>query len=637
MKMIFIILFIFIYNLYANEKSNVSLQLSWLNQFQFAGYYVAKEKGFYKDVGLEVNIREFKNNTNLTEQVINNEIDFAIGRSSLLIDKIKGNDIVALAAIFQSSPLMLLSTNSENIKTIEDMKNKEVMITMDAELTASITAMLNSNGVYMKDLVVKEHSFNVQDLINKKVDLMASYVSNEPIILEEKNIPYKIFHPKNYGFDFYDDILFTSSEFIKQNPITTQNFYEATIKGWEYAFKNKTEVAEIIFKKYNTQNKSLIHLIKEAEALEKLAINNDGKIGCLDEKNLEKMVDVFKVLGLIKEDLNFDSFIYEHNHHKKIIFEISHEKKDFLILVMIFITVIFILILYFLNKLHNRRNLLSAVINTSDDLIYYKDHKLKYIGCNDAFEKFVNKSKKEIIGKNDFELFENKYAQIFKENDLKVLESKEMSIDNEWLEINNKTLLFQSKRRPLKYEDSIRMGILGVNRDITNLFEIQKELEEQAIIDELTKAYNRKSFNEKVNERIELFKRYENYFCMALLDIDNFKVVNDTYGHDIGDKVLIKVSQIIKQNIRTTDTLFRIGGEEFIILYPKTLLDEAFSSAEKIRILIEKENIIENHPITISIGLAQINENDNKDTIFKRVDDLMYISKKNGKNKISVE
>ena len=637
MKMIFIILFIFIYNLYANEKSNVSLQLSWLNQFQFAGYYVAKEKGFYKDVGLEVNIREFKNNTNLTEQVINNEIDFAIGRSSLLIDKIKGNDIVALAAIFQSSPLMLLSTNSENIKTIEDMKNKEVMITMDAELTASITAMLNSNGVYMKDLVVKEHSFNVQDLINKKVDLMASYVSNEPIILEEKNIPYKIFHPKNYGFDFYDDILFTSSEFIKQNPITTQNFYEATIKGWEYAFKNKTEVAEIIFKKYNTQNKSLIHLIKEAEALEKLAINNDGKIGCLDEKNLEKMVDVFKVLGLIKEDLNFDSFIYEHNHHKKIIFEISHEKKDFLILVLIFITVIFILILYFLNKLHNRRNLLSAVINTSDDLIYYKDHKLKYIGCNDAFEKFVNKSKKEIIGKNDFELFENKYAQIFKENDLKVLESKEMSIDNEWLEINNKTLLFQSKRRPLKYEDSIRMGILGVNRDITNLFEIQKELEEQAIIDELTKAYNRKSFNEKVNERIELFKRYENYFCMALLDIDNFKVVNDTYGHDIGDKVLIKVSQIIKQNIRTTDTLFRIGGEEFIILYPKTLLDEAFSSAEKIRILIEKENIIENHPITISIGLAQINENDNKDTIFKRVDDLMYISKKNGKNKISVE
>ncbi len=637
MKIIFIILFIFIYNLYANEKSNIFLQLNWLNQFQFAGYYVAKEKGFYKDVGLEVNIHEFKNNTNLTQQVINNKVDFAIGRSSLLIDKIKGNDIVALAAIFQSSPLMLLSTNTENIKTIEDIKNKEIMITTDAELTASITAMLNSNGVYMKDLVVKEHSFNVQDLINKKVDLMASYVSNEPIILEEKNIPYKIFHPKNYGFDFYDDILFTSSEFIKQNPITTQNFYEATIKGWEYAFKNKTEVAEIIFKKYNTQNKSLIHLIKEAEALEKLAINNDEKIGCLDEKNLEKMVDVFKILGLIKEDLNFDSFIYEHNHHKKIIFEISHEKKDFLILMLIFISVIFILILYFLNKLHNRRNLLLAVINTSDDLIYYKDHKLKYIGCNDAFEKFVNKSKKEIIGKNDFELFENKYAQIFRENDLKVLESKEMSIDNEWLEINNKTLLFQSKRKPLKYEASIKMGILGVNRDITNLFEIQKELEEQAIIDELTKAYNRKSFNERVNERIELFKRYESYFCMALLDIDNFKVVNDTYGHDIGDKVLIKVSQIIKQNIRTTDTLFRIGGEEFVILYPKTLLDEAFSSAEKIRTLIKKENIIENHPITISIGLAQINKNDNKDTIFKRVDDLMYISKKNGKNKTTVE
>ncbi len=637
MKIIFIILFIFIYNLYANEKSNISLQLSWLNQFQFAGYYVAKEKGFYKDVGLEVNIHEFKNNTNLTQQVMNNKVDFAIGRSSLAIDKIKGNDIVALAAIFQSSPLMLLSTNTENIKTIEDMKNKELMITTDAELTASITAMLNSNGVYMKDLVIKEHSFNVQDLINKKVDLMAAYVSNEPIILVEKNIPFKIFHPKDYGFDFYDDILFTSSEFIKQNPVTTQNFYEATIKGWEYAFKNKTEAAEIIFKKYNTQNKSLIHLIKEAEALEKLAIDNDGKIGSLDERHLEKMVDVFKVLGLIKEDLDFDSFIYEHNHHKKIVFEISHEKKDFIVLLLIFISIIFVLIIYFLNKLHNRRNLLSAVINTSDDLIYYKDHKLKYIGCNDAFEKFINKSKKEIVGKDDFQLFDKKYALIFRENDLKVLESKEMSIDNEWLEINNKTLVFQSKRRPLKYSNSLGMGILGVYRDITSLFEIQKTLEEQTIIDELTKAYNRKSFNERVNERIELFQRYENHFCMALLDIDDFKVVNDTYGHDIGDKVLIRISKIIRENIRTTDTLFRIGGEEFVILYPETLLDEAFSSAEKIRTLIKKENIIENHPITISIGLAQIDKNDNIDTIFKKVDDLMYISKKNGKDKTTVE
>lgn len=636
MKTFFIILFIFINTLYANEKTNVTLQLNWLNQFQFAGFYMAKEKGFYEDVGLDVTINEFKNHTNLTELIINNKADFAIGRSSLLIDKIKGNDIVALAAIFQSSPLILLSTNVENIKTIEDVKNKRIMITSDAELTASITAMLNSNNIYMKDLVVKEHSFDVEDLINKKVDLMGSYISNEPIILEEKNIPYKIFHPKDYGFDFYSDILFTSSTFIKQNPTTTKNFYEATIKGWEYAFKNKTQAAEIIFKKYNTQNKTLIHLIKEADVLEKLAINqNDKKIGCLDKDKLKKISQTFKVLGLIKTDLDIDSFVYEHNHHKKIIFEIEHDDRYIVIVFFSFIFTIFIVSIYFLNKLHNKRKLLSAVINTSDDLIYYKNYKLKYIGCNDAFEKFVGKPKKEIIGKDDFELFENKFAKEFRENDLKVLQSKKMSVDNEYFELNNKMLIFQTKKRPFKYDAKTGIGILGVSRNLTDLFEIQKKLEEQATIDELTKAYNRKSFNERLHEKIEMFKRYESSFCMALIDIDDFKIVNDSFGHDVGDKVLVRVCEIIRNNIRNTDLLFRIGGEEFIILYPKTFINEAFLSVEQIRNLIENEKIIENHQITISTGLTQINKNDDEDSIFKRVDDLMYVSKKNGKNRVT--
>ncbi|MBP7770255.1 MAG: ABC transporter substrate-binding protein [Aliarcobacter sp.] len=378
MKIFFIILFTLISNLYANEKTNISLQLNWLNQFQFAGFYMAKEKGFYKDVGLDVNITEFKNNTNLTELIINNKADFAIGRSSLIIDKIQGKNIVALAAMFQTSPLMLLTTNA-NIKTINDIKNKKIMITSDAEVTASITAMLNSNNIYLNDLIIKEHSFNIDDLINKEVDLLAAYISNEPILLEQKNIPYKIFHPKDFGFDFYDDLLFTSSDFIKQNPTTTKNFYEASIKGWEYAFKNKTQTAEIIFEKYNTQNKTLIQLIKEAEILEKLVIPQKNKnIGYLDENKLKKISQTFRVLGLTKNDLNVDSFIYEDNHNKKVIFEIDNDKKNLFIAFIIFIFIILFVTIYFLNKLHIRKELLSAVINTSDDLIFYKNNRLKY-------------------------------------------------------------------------------------------------------------------------------------------------------------------------------------------------------------------------------------------------------------------
>ncbi|MGE4462765.1 MAG: ABC transporter substrate-binding protein [Arcobacter sp.] len=630
------ILFILITFSFSNEKKDITLQLNWLNQFQFAGYYVAKEKGFYKDVGLNVTINELKDKQELTNIIKDGKVDFAIGRSSLLINKINGDDIVILGAIFQHSPLMLLTTNEE-IKTIKDIKNKTIMITPDAEFTASITAMLNSNDINRKDLKIFKHSFNVDDLINKKVDLMSCYISNEPIILQEKGIKYKIFHPKDYGFDFYSDILFTSSKFIKENPLTTKSFYEATLKGWEYAFKNKTEAAEIIYKKYNTQNKSLINLIKEAEILENLVIDKDNRqIGYLDKNKLEKIFEVFKVLGLTNGKINLDNFIYTNNHHKKIIFEIAYEQKNMFIMLVISISIIFVLTIFFLSRIHTKKKLLDAVINTSDDLIYYKDQRLKYIGCNDAFKRFANKSENEILGKDDFDIFENKFAKIFRDNDLKVLRTNKMSIDEEWLEFDNKLLLFQSKKRPLKYTET-KIGILGVSRDITSLYEIQKKLEEQATVDELTKVYNRKSFNERLKEKIEMFRRYESNFCLALVDIDDFKKVNDTFGHDIGDEVLIKVCGIAKENIRNTDLIFRIGGEEFVILYPKTLIDEAFLSIEKITHIIKNENIIKNHQITLSVGLTQMKENDDEASIFKRIDDLMYISKKTGKDKITVD
>ena len=635
MKTLLILFMLFTIS-FSNEKKEITLQLNWLNQFQFAGYYVAKEKGFYKDVGLNVTINELKNKKELSNIIKEGKADFAIGRSSLLINKINGDDIVALGAIFQHSPLMLLTTN-ENIKSIKDFKNKKIMINPDTEFTASIMAMLNSNGIYKEDLNIVEHTFNLEDLINKKVDLMACYISNEPIKLQERNVPYKIFYPKDYGFDFYSDILFTSSKFINENPISTKNFYEATLKGWDYAIKNKTETAELIFEKYNTQNKSLINLIKEADILEKLILNKDTKeLGYLDKNKLEKILDVFKILGLTKGEINLDNFIYENNHKKKIIFEIAYEQRNIIILFIVFINIIFILTIFFFKKIQNKRRLLDAVINTSDDLIYYKDHNLQYIGCNKAFEKFAKKHKNEIIGKDDFEIFENRFAKVFRDNDLKVLKTKNMSIDEEWLEIDNKLLLFQSKKRPLKCMGT-NIGILGVSRDITSLYEIQKKLEDQAIIDELTKAYNRKLFNERVKEKIDMYKRYESYFCIALFDIDDFKKVNDTYGHDIGDKVLIEVCKIIKNNIRNTDMLFRIGGEEFIVLYPKTYLEDTILLLEKIKEKIKQTEIIKNHPITISIGVTKIQKSDTEQSLFKRVDELMYKSKNGGKDRITFD
>ena len=141
----------------------------------------------------------------------NKEADFAVGRSSLLIDKSDGKDIVALGAIFQESPLMLMTREDSGINSIKDLKHKRIMLTDDAQGAASIMAMLFSHGVTINDVQTIPHSFNLDDLINNNVDAMACYTSNEPIRMSEQGERYKIFHPKDYGFHFYSDILFTSS------------------------------------------------------------------------------------------------------------------------------------------------------------------------------------------------------------------------------------------------------------------------------------------------------------------------------------------------------------------------------------------------------------------------------------------
>ena len=126
---ILLILFLAHISAYSKELKKVTLQLSWFDQFQFAGYYMAKEKGFYKDLGLDVTILPFKFGIDIPLEVSNENIDFAIGRETLLLERAKNRNIVALYALFQSTPLVLLSTKESNINTIRDFSKKNIMTT----------------------------------------------------------------------------------------------------------------------------------------------------------------------------------------------------------------------------------------------------------------------------------------------------------------------------------------------------------------------------------------------------------------------------------------------------------------------------------------------------------------------------
>ena len=631
MKKILLITFFLTIFLYAQNDKKITLQLNWLNQFQFAGYYMAKEKGFYKDVNLDVQIKESNFNTDVIKEIESKNADFAVGRSSLIIEKINGKDIVALCAIYQESPLILLVKKDSNITSVKDLRNKKIMITPDARYSAPVLAMLSANELTINDFRIQKHSFDINDLINRKTDAMASYISNEPILLNEKGIEYTIFNPKDFGFDLYSDILFSSSEYIKNNPKITKDFYEASLKGWKYAFENLAETAEIIYSKYNTQNKTFTHLVKEGEVLKKLAYTGNNELGDFNDNKLKNIANVFKLFGLVNKDLDLKEFIYKENKPKIINLEISKQEKNIIITILILLFMLFSFVVFLLRKNSQTKKLLQTVINSSDDLIYYKDSKLRYIGCNKSFENLLAKKESEIIGKNDFELFEEDLAKVFRREDFEVLDENNLITSNEWIIFGHKRIFFQTKRIPFIYKNK-KIGILGIARDITGLYEIQEKLKKQTYYDELTKIFNRKAYNERIQEKFDLFDRYDTNFTIAMYDIDDFKKINDTYGHDIGDKVLVEITNEVKSIIRKTDFLFRVGGEEFVIIFDKISLDESYDIAEKIRINISKMQIIENEKITISMGITQAIANDNPQSIYERVDKLMYQSKRNNKN-----
>jgi len=144
----FVFLFFISLSLNASDKlDKVSLQLLWKHQFEFAGFYIAKEKGYYKDVGLDVELKEFEFGTNITNDILSGKSDFGIGRSSLILDKLRDKNIVLLGALYQSTPYMLMTKKRPDIQSIKDFKNKKIMMTDDLESLVAINSMMRSAGI----------------------------------------------------------------------------------------------------------------------------------------------------------------------------------------------------------------------------------------------------------------------------------------------------------------------------------------------------------------------------------------------------------------------------------------------------------------------------------------------------------
>ena len=282
----------------ADALDQVSMQLKWKHQFQFAGYYAALEQGFYRDAGLDVTIREGGPDTNVAEAVASGKADFGVCNASVLREWTLGRRLVVLAAIFQHSPIVVLVPRRADISSVSDLRGHTLM---DSPGSDEIAAMLTREGVDYDALPRVAHAGNPRDLLAGRADAMVAYSTNEPFVLDQLGAAYRIFSPEAYGIDFYGDNLCTSETEVEERPDRAAAFRAASLKGWAYALAHKEATVDLILKSYSGK-KSREALLYEADHMEILVGRDPDQIGEQDPARWQRIAATYNKLGLLTDD-----------------------------------------------------------------------------------------------------------------------------------------------------------------------------------------------------------------------------------------------------------------------------------------------------------------------------------------------
>jgi PAS domain S-box-containing protein len=293
-------------NVSKGRLQTVTLQLKWKHQFQFAGYYAALEKGYYSEAGLDVKILEIKSGEESINKVIDGKADFGIAMSDLILHRANGQSVVALASIFQHSPLIILSPKASEIKNIHTLTGKRLGLEAHS---AELIAYLENESISLEEIKLHPHDYSISNLISGKVDAISAYSTDEPFLLFNKGIEYNTFTPRSGGIDFYGDTLFTSEAQIKENPERVSAFLNASLKGWQYALENSEEIIDLILSKY-TQRHSREHLLFEAQHSKTLIMPDVVQLGYMHSGRWNHIAKTYAKLGQIDKNFSLKGFMY---------------------------------------------------------------------------------------------------------------------------------------------------------------------------------------------------------------------------------------------------------------------------------------------------------------------------------------
>jgi len=294
----------------APPLDKVTLQLKWKHQFQFAGYYAAMAKGYYKDAGLYVSLREAGPGQDAVQNVLDGQAEFGVGTSDVLLLRQRGAPIVVLATIFQHSPLVLLTREGSGVKDIQDVQGKPIMIEPDS---AELSAYFKYEGVDPAKLYILPHTYNIGDLLSGKVAAMSAYSTDEPYRLNLAGVKPLVFTPRAGGIDFYGDNLFTTEVQLREHPERVRAFREASLKGWQYAMDHPEEIVDLILRDYNTQNKTRDQLLFEARQTADLMHPELIEVGHMNPGRWRHMADTYAEFHMLPAEFNLAGLLYDPN------------------------------------------------------------------------------------------------------------------------------------------------------------------------------------------------------------------------------------------------------------------------------------------------------------------------------------
>ncbi|MGK5094911.1 ABC transporter substrate-binding protein [Deltaproteobacteria bacterium TL4] len=318
-----ILILMLIYNAGAQEAKaeKVTLQLRWEHQFQFAGYYAAKWMGFYKDAGLDVEIRSAiqtdKKILNAIDEVAEERATFGIGAGDILAAQDKGLPLIILATFFQKSASAFYASADTSLASLADFTQLRVARNVNDLIDVELQVMLTAEGLDPHQVQPYPHQLGLEHLLQGIVDVIPGYSISIPFDAKRKGLKIQVIHPSDYGIMFYGDSLFTHQQLTQQNPAIAERFTQATIKGWEYALKHSDTIADRI--SIELPHASGIFSLEErlafnrfqAEGVHNLMMYPLVDIGYLSPERWEHMYMHLKKSGLVQKAFNRKDWIYD--------------------------------------------------------------------------------------------------------------------------------------------------------------------------------------------------------------------------------------------------------------------------------------------------------------------------------------